>query len=277
MKAPTRTLAIVALSTIVSCSSPAPSATSTSAAAEVLRLYTTNAALPLVTDMTTAYGDSSLNLVFETRAANFRSTLERLLEGETPYFVSNHFPASSPLSLWAAPIATDGIAVITHLENPVTGLSLDQLRGVFQGQYANWNLLGGPDLRLNVISREDGSGTAAEFHELVMGPREITRAAQITTSGENMVATVAATPGSIGFVSLAYVDGRVKTLALDGVLPSQAAVQDETYPLRTPIYVIGLEEPEGIYRAFIGWMQSPQGQAVASLRYTPLLTVPDAE
>jgi phosphate transport system substrate-binding protein len=91
-----------------------------------------------------------------------------------------------------------------------------------------------------------------------------------------MRASVAADPWAIGYLSSALLNPAVRALAVDGVAPSRATIADDSYPLRSMVYVIGLREPDGSqpldldYRAFIAWAQGPDGQAVAAQRFAPL-------
>lgn len=110
-----------------------------------------------------------------------------------------------------------------------------------------------------------------------MGSRQTTFAARIAPSNLDMVSAVAQTPGGIGYVSLAFVDPRVRAVPIAGVECTLATVRDNTYPLRTTLFVVGLEEPEGLYREFIGWTQSAAGQAVVARRYSPLIAAPVGE
>ena len=92
-----------------------------------------------------------------------------------------------------------------------------------------------------------------------------------------MVLSVARQPAAIGYVSMSYLDDRVRALTLDGAAPTLANVYDNVYPLRTILYVAGQHEPDAVdglephYRAFIGWVQSPEGQALVEQGYAPLL------
>lgn len=267
-----RTLAIVAFTTLVSvsCTGPSIPASTPLKVEEPLRIYTTTAVMPLVNDLTSTYSEQQLS--FETRSGNYRFALNQILDGKASYFVTNHLPLDSPL--WAAPIAQDGIAVVVHPDNKIPGLTLDELRAIYQGRVGNWRELGGPDLPLTVISREDGSGTRAEFEGRTMGTRPTTTAARIVPSSAGMIDTVSRSAGSIGYVSLAYLDERVHALPINGVSASQNTIRDNSYPLRSTIYVVGNQEPTGALRTFIGWIQSPEGQAAAARRYSPLVTTP---
>ncbi len=274
MKGTKRTFAI-AVFTLVSCSSPILPAATPTTPSTALRLYATSATLPLAEILTSNYRQYHPALIFETSVNNFDAlvdTTQRAPADSPVYFLTNHLPVDSPL--WGFPVAQDGIAVISHLDTTAEHLSTEQLRGIYQGQITNWQEVGGADQAIVVFTREDGSGTRYEFEQLVMGNRRTTTAARLAPGSAAMVSSVAAQPGAIGFVSMAYLDSAVQVLTIDGVTPSAQTVQDNSYPLRTTVFVAGLAEPQGEFRAFIGWMQSPEGQRVVAQRYVPLLSQP---
>lgn len=65
-------------------------------------------------------------------------------------------------------IGRDGIAIIVNKNNPINDLSKSQIRDIFSGKIRNWKEVGGPDAKINVITREAGSGTRKSFEEVVM-------------------------------------------------------------------------------------------------------------
>lgn len=262
-----RTLAIVAF-TLASCSSQiVPAATPTTNTA-LLRLYATTAALPLAHELTTSYSQRFPNVAFDIVPGNYDSIVAQIDDDPDAYFVSNHLPTESPLLGY--PIGQDGIAVIVHPDNDITGLTTSQIRDIYQGRVTDWNALGGRG-EITVFSREDGSGTRAEFERLVMGERQTTRSARLAPSSAAMVASIAQTPGGIGYVSMSYLNETVRSIAVDEIEPLPETLADNSYPLRSTLFIIGSREPEGLYRAFIGWVQSPEGQAVVARSYAPLL------
>jgi phosphate transport system substrate-binding protein len=198
--------------------------------------------------------------------------LDKLLTEPGAYLLTDHLPEDRPeYPTMAWPIGQDGIAVIIHPDSPVDQLSTEQLRSIYLGHVSNWRDVGGDDLDITVFSREDGSGTRAEFERLVMGARQTTQSAQVAPSSAAMVEGVAKTTGAIGYLSMSYVDDRVRPLTIDDAAPTLDNVYANIYPLRSTIYVIGQEEPEGDYRSFIYWMQSQEGQAVVAQHYAPVL------
>lgn len=272
MRRARRTFAIVALS-LVSCSAQVLPASTPTSHTIALKLYATTATIPLLNDLVASYTASHPDFVFEVLTGNYQIALEKLAADEIPYFLSNHLPDDTtnvPIMAW--PLGQDGLAVIVHPTNPVMKLTTNQLRGIYLGHVSNWREVGGEDTDITVISREDGSGTRAEFERLIIGERRTTQSAQIAPSSAAMIASVGRERGGIGYVSMSYLSGDVRALIIDGVQPTLDNVYDNTYPLRATLYVVGLDEPEDNYRNLIYWLQSPDGQAVVGQHYAPMLS-----
>jgi phosphate transport system substrate-binding protein len=255
--------------TLVSCTGQVlPASTPTSSAA-VLSINATTAALPLITDLTQAYAQVAPDISFEIVASNYAAAAAQARSGANIYFLTTHLTDQS--GLWGAPVGQDAIAIITFSGNPVENLTIDDLRGIFQGRIVNWQALGGPDLAITVISREEGSGTRAEFDRLLMGDRQTTRTARIAPSNSAVVASTVDLPGSIGYVSMSYLTPETRALRINGIAPTLTNVRENTYPLRSTLFFAGPGEPDGPLRAFIAWAQSPDGQRIVAQQYTPLL------
>ena len=273
---PKRTLVIVACTTLVGCSSPGLPATMLDTPDQPLRLYTTQAALPLVTDLTDAY--SELMTDMELRSGSLRTALNALHSGEVPYIISSHLPPPEPNRppLWAAPIAQDGLALIVNTANRIQNVSLDEVRDLYQGRVKNWQSLGGSNLDVVLFSPEQGADTRAEFEHLVMGPsRPITLSARLANSSDSALKFVSATEGGIAYIPLSalstgYRADNIRVLQIDNISATSFNVAQNRYPLRSTIFIIGLQEPQGRLRAFFGWIQSPDGQVIVRQNYTPL-------
>jgi ABC-type phosphate transport system substrate-binding protein len=71
---------------------------------------------------------------------------------------------------------------------------------------------------------------------------------------------------------MSYLNPSVRALAVEGVQLNADTVHDNTYPLRATLFIAGEAEPQQPeYRMFIGWIQSPAGQAVVAHSHAPLL------
>ena len=169
--------------------------------------------------------------------------------------------------LWSTEITKDGLAVIVNPNNPVSDLTLEEIRGIYAADYVNWNQLGGPDAKIHVITREEGSGTRSAFEELVMDERRITPRAIVQASNGAVRQLVTDDPNSIGYISLGLVDigeRPVKALRIDGVAASCDNVLSGDYTLYRSFLFVALEEPTGNVMQFIEFVHSPEGHRIMS-------------
>jgi phosphate transport system substrate-binding protein len=159
-------------------------------------------------------------------------------------------------------LARDGIAIIVAPSNPVTGLTKDQVIAIFAGNITNWNQVGGANKAIDVVAREEGSGTRTAFQDLVMGKVLIKADAILQSSNGAIKTAVSNDPQAVGFLSLGYLDSSVKALALSGVAATEANAKNGTYPIVRPLYFLTKQQPTGIVKDFIDFCTGPDGQKV---------------
>lgn len=166
------------------------------------------------------------------------------------------------LDLWQIEIARDGLVLIVNPKNPIEDLSLDQIRAIYAGTITEWSQLGGPSSKINLIAREEGSGTRSAFTELVMGEVEITPKAIVQDSNGSVMQLVAGDPNAIGFISLGLVNDQVKALALDGVEATAENIMNDTYKLVRGFLFVTKHEPTDLTKSFIDFILSSEGQKI---------------
>jgi len=159
-------------------------------------------------------------------------------------------------------VARDGLAIIVHPSNPVRGLKIAEVKQIFSGDLARWQDLGGPDRRITVVTREEGSGTRGAFQELVMGKTRIYSGAITEDSNGTVREIVAHDPASIGFISLGLVNSQVRALALDGAAASDENIRNGSYRLVRPFLFLSRGQPTGLAKEFIDFVLSDEGQAL---------------
>ncbi len=157
-------------------------------------------------------------------------------------------------------IARDGLAIIVHPDNPLRGLSLDQVRQIFTGQIPRWKYLGAADAAVTVVTREEGSGTRGAFQELVMGKSRIFKGAIVEDSNGTVREIVANDPNAVGYISLGLVNDRVKVLLLDGVEPTGENILSGRYRLVRPFLFLTRGAASGRSGEFIDFVLSAKGQ-----------------
>ncbi len=159
-------------------------------------------------------------------------------------------------------IGKDGIVIAVNVENPVDGLSKGQIRDIYDGNITNWKDVGGPDAKINVITREDGSGTRSVFQKIVMGKNKIKAEAIVLTSTESIVQSVKGDPNAIGYISLTSFKSDIKGLKVDGVYPSEQTIANGSYAIQNPFLFLTKGEPKPVVKDFIDFCLSPEGQAL---------------
>ncbi|MCL2494567.1 MAG: phosphate ABC transporter substrate-binding protein [Oscillospiraceae bacterium] len=167
--------------------------------------------------------------------------------------------------LWSIEIAKDGLAVIVHPGNPVADLTLEQVRAVFAREITSWSQVGGADYDINVIAREEGSGSRSAFEDLVMGESKISPRAIVQASNGAVRQLVSGDKNAIGFISLGLVEEGekpVKALRLGGVEAARENVVNGTYSLFRPFLFVCAREPEGDAMAFVEFALSPEGRRI---------------
>jgi phosphate transport system substrate-binding protein len=157
-------------------------------------------------------------------------------------------------------IARNGLAIIVHESNPITGLTRVQVRQIFAGQIHNWNQVGGPDLPIQLITREEGSGTREAFTKMVMDAKTpISRRALTQPSNGAVKELVKTDPRAIGYMSLGLVEG-VKPLTINGVRPTADEVKAGRYPLVRPFLFVTKGPPSAKAQRFVDYVLSAEGQ-----------------
>lgn len=124
---------------------------------------------------------------------------------------------------------------------------------------------------IDVISREDGSGTRGAFIELFGVEQKdasgekvdyTTDDAEITNSTEVMITSVAGDRQAIGYISLGSLNDSVKALKIDGAAATVDDIKDGTYKIARPFNIVTTGEVSDVAQDFINFIFSEEGQKV---------------
>ena len=124
---------------------------------------------------------------------------------------------------------------------------------------------------INVISREDGSGTRGAFIELFGIEQKnedgekidyTTDECDITNSTSVMMTSVSGNDCAIGYISLGSLNDTVKALAIDGAEASVENIKAGAYNVARPFNIATLAEISEVAQDFIDFIMSAEGQAV---------------
>ena len=164
-------------------------------------------------------------------------------------------------------VAYDALAVVVHPSNPVKQLTRQQLEDIFRGKITNWKQVGGDDRKIVVYSRETSSGTYEFFKESVLKNKNYMSSSLSMPATGAIIQSVSQTKGAIGYVGLAYLSPRVKSLSVsyDGkhfAPPTMESATDKSYPIVRPLYYYYNTENTGQVNPLISFILSPAGQEI---------------
>lgn len=181
-------------------------------------------------------------------------------------------------------VAMDGIGVYVHYSNPVTQLTVDQVRGILCGEIANWRDVGGLNRQIHIYNRDKQSGTRAFMEKNVLEGKAFSDLAREVSSTALLVSAVARNQKAIGYGGIAYAEGtRILRLSKErlqpGVWPSRENVSGGQYPLSRPLYYyLNPEAINDTVKAYVDWVLSKRGQEVVDfVGYFPAPTPRPAE
>ena len=164
-------------------------------------------------------------------------------------------------------IAYDALAVVVHPSNKVSNLTREQLEGIFTGKIKNWKEVGGADMKIVAYSRETSSGTYEFFKESVLKNKNYMNGILSMPATGAIIQSVSQTKGAIGYVGLAYVSPRTKTLSVsyDGshyAAPTVENATNKTYPIVRPLYYYYNVKNKEQVAPLINFILSPEGQEI---------------
>ena len=192
-------------------------------------------------------------------------------------------------------VGTDALTVVVSAENDfVTALTKEQLGKIFTAQFTTWDQVDPsfPAEAILVYGPGADSGTFDYFNEAVVAPLYLNADGKAdTTAGKEallgaagaqfseddnvLVQGVEGSKYAIGYFGFAYFSensGALKAVAVEGVEPSEATVNDGTYPISRPLFIysdanILKEKPQ--VAAFVYFYLSTVNDNISDIGYFP--------
>jgi phosphate transport system substrate-binding protein len=268
----------LALLTLVGCKPADP-------AFREIKIKGSDTVLPIAQQFAEQYKNAGHNEEISVTGGGSGVGIASLLEGTTDIAMSSRdMKISEKLKLSEQKvdfveltIAYDALAVCVNPNNPVRGLTREQLEGIYTGAITNWQDVGGKDLKIVAFSRENSSGTHEFFKTMVLNGKEFAATALMQSATGAIIQAVEQTEGAIGYVGLAYLEPRIKALPVSYdqgktfVQPSLASALDKTYPIVRPLYFYYPTSKKDVINDFLSYITSAKGQdIVRSIGYIPV-------
>jgi phosphate transport system substrate-binding protein len=168
----------------------------------------------------------------------------------------------------AAPELKDGLvdhivtiapfALIVNQGVGVEDLTLAQAADIFSGVTTNWNQVGGKDMKIVLVHRQESSGSRKLVGKIVMGDKVFSKDGLTQESSKLVATTVGTTAGAIGYADVPYLtpEYKVNALKIGGVAYSSDTIKDGSYPLFGMEHMYTKGDATGATKAFLDYMVS---------------------
>lgn len=242
-------------------------------AEEFKRLY------PNVNIQIQGAGSSTAPPALTEGTSNFGPMSRLMTAKEVEAFEKKHGYKPHPV-----PVAIDALAVYVHKDNPIKGLSIEEVDAIFSstrkcghaGDITKWGQVGltgewaSRDMAL--YSRNSVSGTYGYFKEVALCKGDFKRNVAEQPGSASVVQSVATQLNAIGYSGIGYKTSGVRALPLSKkkgqpfVEPDPKHAVDGSYPLARILYVYVNKKPNQplppLEREFFKMVLSQQGQMV---------------
>jgi phosphate transport system substrate-binding protein len=179
-------------------------------------------------------------------------------------------------------VAIDALAVYVHKDNPIKGLTLSQVDGIFSGTYkrggkniTKWGQLGltgeWANKPISLYGRNSASGTYGYFKEVALNKGDYKSTVKEQPGSSSVVQGVASDLGGIGYSGIGYKTSGVKALPLGSAAgklsdPSYDNSLNGSYPLARFLYIYinkaPGKQPDKLVAEFLRFVLSKQGQEI---------------
>ena len=236
--------------------------------------------LPVAQKVAEAYMKAFPQVNLSISGGGSGNGIKAIIDGTTDIAMSSRFIKQNEVSMavgnnvYPVPfaVAYDCIVPVIHPSNGVSNLTLAQLKAIYKGETTNWKEVGGPDLKIVVVSRDTSSGTYEVWEEKVMLKERVFPGALLQASNGAVAQAVARNKNAIGYVGLGYINDELKAVSVNGVKGTAETTLNGLFPISRPLFMFTNGWPQGDAAAFISYLLHPQkGQKlVGELGFVPL-------
>ena len=260
-------LLLAGLSLVVCACAPATEPDAAEAERQVLRLSGSGTCVPMLHVLTDNYESDAVEWRY-LPGLHSGGGIKGVAAGDFEVgAVSRELkPEEEALGLVYTKLSDDGIVIAVHPSVTLDGLSTQQVNDIYAGRYSNWAELGGPDLPITILDRNEDESAKMVMRKHVFGPDlAISPKAVALYYEADMIQGVQSTAGAIGYFSLGYSISRdipVRHLALDGVEATVENIRNGSYRVVRPLGVVTSPAAGPEMTAFLEWAVSDEARSL---------------
>lgn len=198
-----------------------------------------------------------------SRKVDIGGTCRHLIEDSTN--VHSH-PEERRVQL--TPVAWDALVAIVHKDNPVSTITLDQIRKLYTGELTNWKALGGNDVPIELYVRKGKiSGVGRTKRELIFSNYEQEFVAKyVVDESATLEKDMVSNPNGVGMTGVSSarkLGSSAKILRLEDKEASYENIKNGQYILYRPLYMVThMQDSNPETKKFLAFVMGEEGKKV---------------
>jgi len=226
---------------------------------------------PLVAALAKAYREQNPATVIEIgKGLGTRARIEALREGKIDIAMASHGLKVDEIrqqGMAVHEIAKIAVVFGVNASVAATNLTGEQICSVYSGTTKNWKELGAADLNIVPVTRPDSEVDTEVVREKIscLTKLQMPDSVKVAPKAGEMAEQLATTTGAIGMTTMTVVEqsnGRIKPVALHGITPTTANVQNKTYNLARDSFLVTQATPSPAVAKFMAFVRSDAGKKV---------------
>ena len=235
---------------------------------------------PLMDAYVKYFADEDILTDVKNNYTNTHPAYEKLVNNETDLIVVTE-PSEEELKmahdagveLTITKVVNEGFVFFVNAQNPVNGLTIEEIVDIYSGEVNYWNEVGGNNSKIIPYQRPINSGSQTGMLSLVMKdvPMRMPTSEEAIESMGGIIDIVADYDNNIDgigysyyyYANVMYHTPDIKFLAIDGIDPTYETIGNGTYPLMTAYYIVTRSDADEKTLAFKDLLLSDEGMRVA--------------
>lgn len=158
-------------------------------------------------------------------------------------------------------IGKDAVVIYLNKNNPVSNLSLSDVKNIYECKIKKWSKFGGDSIKIDVATRNRFSGTRLFFRERFLDGDQICSDDYVFSTTREIINFIENNKDAIGYGGYGF-KGNINFAKINSVLPNLITIRNDKYPVTRYLHFYTIDEPVGDVKAFINWVISEEGQKI---------------
>jgi len=182
-------------------------------------------------------------------------------------------------------IAIDAVALIVNNDNPDSLLTMDQVKGIFNGEVKNWKDINSETNleNITIVFDNNNSSTSRYVRDSLIASHKLPQNTFASNSHQALIDYVSQNKNALGVIGVNWISdlddstavGFLQKIKVIGISkeanpittesyyqPYQAYIAQGAYPLRRFLYIISTEGRAGLGTGFVSFVAGDKGQRI---------------